>query len=81
MLAFVSKCRKGVQNIYAGDLACNKRVSNPISNYKYNLLTISSTFDADYYHQNREPIISIDKTIVVLEEDATIEQEVVGTAK
>ena len=31
MSAIVSRCEKGVQNIYAGDLACNKRISIPIS--------------------------------------------------
>ena len=60
MKAIVSRCKAGVQNIYAGDLACNKGLSNPLSNYKYVLRTISSTFDADHYHQNREPLMTID---------------------
>ena len=60
MRAVVWKCKWGNQNIYAGDLACNKGLANPLSNYKYTLLTMSSTLDADYYHQYREPLINIE---------------------
>ena len=60
MKAFISRCRKVVQNVYAGDFACNELISNLISNYKHIFKTISSTFDADYNHQKKEPLISID---------------------
>ena len=60
MTAQVDPCKKGVQNVYAGNQTCNEKLSNPISNYRYGLATVSTTFDADYYHQNREPLVSID---------------------
>ena len=78
MKTWVTRCEGGVQNIYAGDLECNERLSNPVSNYKYSLLTISSTFDADYYHQNQEPLIIKELQSVALEEDASIKQIVTG---
>ena len=81
MKAVVTRCEEGVQNIYAGDLACNEHISNPISNYKYRLLNIFSTFDADYYHQNQDPLISLDTSIVVLEQDASIRQVITAVAK
>ena len=79
----VGKCGKNAQRIssYAGDAECSKGMNYPANYYSYQLLTISSSFDADYFHQFKVPRMTAEQTTVGFEDRGQIIQKVTGSSK
>ena len=83
IVAKVGSCSfaEGKQSVYAGDTKCNKVLLRSLDHYKYRLLTISSSFDADYYHVNKEPRMTAQLNTVALENGASVAQKVTASTK